>query len=112
MKIRIVILAMCMAFLLSTSSAFAYTQCSRKVTEVWVSMDGQSIWVIFAQAGHGHVFQDATNPSTVAKDRFYTMALTALTTNKKVIVRYPEDNADCSSQPVRNDILGMWISNQ
>ena len=112
MKIRIVIFAMCMAFLVSTSSAFAYTDCVRKVRKVWVGMDGQSVWVVFEQAGHGHAFQDASNPNTVAKDRFYTMALTALTTNKTVIVRYPEDNADCSSQPARKDILGMWISNQ
>ena len=110
MKKRIVILTMCMAFLLSNSSAFAYTECVRTVSRVWITMDSATVWVAFNE-GYGSVFLDGNSGSNAARDRLYTMALTALTTNKKVIVRYPEDNADCSSQPSRRDHLGMWISN-
>ena len=113
MKTKIAMMLVCFFLLISATSAFAYTECIRTVSKVWTRATGiHAVWVYFAGApDHGPVYM-ASSTNSPQMDKFYSMALTAVSTKNKVIVRYPEDGANCASQPARNDFEGMWISNE
>jgi hypothetical protein len=87
---------------LTSQPAQAYTQCEANIEKIWAG-DGGYIWVHLI--GGGAAVLQPGNPD---KDAVISMALTALTSSRKVIVRYAADNANCAEYG-RYDFLGMYI---
>jgi|GEM_PF-4195982 len=95
---------------------FGYSECLRPVKKVWnqtktnASPDQETVWIAFSDGG-SPVYKKREQISEGQMARFYAQALTAITSGKKLLVRYPENGLSCP--PVgsaRNDILGMWIT--
>jgi len=64
----------------------------------------------FSSDGGGTISKSTSQVSEAQLARFFTMALTAQTTGKKLRVRYPEDNISCPPPSGnRNDFLGVWL---
>jgi len=101
------------SFLFLSSISFAYTQCERPVNNVWASMtSAQSVWITFSDGGSS-IYKRESQITPGQMSRFTSFALTAQTTGKKLIVRYPEDGLSCppTGSP-RNDVEGIWIKGQ
>jgi hypothetical protein len=80
-------------------SANAYVECALTPTKFFV---GDSIlWVNYQEGGVGTIAQADPDFKPV-----FAVIMTAITTQKSVLVRYP-DGASCTSQ---QDILGVWLS--
>ena len=105
---KVILLISTILILAIPISAFAYTECEVTVNKVWNSTEGgDSIWVCFNEGGC--VYKHGTQLTEAQLSRFYAMALTAKTSGKTLIVRYPEDDLVCPVTYSRNDILGMWL---
>jgi hypothetical protein len=80
-------------------NANAYVECALTPTKFFV---GDSIlWVNYQEGGVGTIAQSDPDFKPV-----FAVIVTAITTQKSVLVRYP-DGASCTSQ---QDIQGIWLS--
>ena len=110
-KILVLIL---FAFLSNT--AFAYTECTfNKVDYVFLKAanggtDDVYIRLVKPTGDFAVIYKNNNTLSQTQINRIYTAALTAFTAGKKLTVRYPEDNLDCSTlSAARNDFIGITI---
>lgn len=101
-----------------SSSAMAYTECTYQVESVFMDTqqgDAETVWVQLQVPGGNPnvaIYKDKNNASEVLRNRLYTMALTAFTAGKKLVVRFPENNAVCTTQLApRADFLGVRLVN-
>ncbi|GAB4193545.1 MAG: hypothetical protein Tsb002_24110 [Wenzhouxiangellaceae bacterium] len=88
----------------------AFTECLVTPNKAWLNFNGTSIWVCFEEGGCINKVVDSTFTNDIM-DRLYSTALTAITRNSSIRVRYPEDNANCSQVTTltRNDTQGIWF---
>lgn len=82
--------------------AYAYTECPALVEKIWAG-DGGSIWVHLI--GGGAAMLSANDPN---KESVVAMAMTALVSSRRVVIRYSANNADCSAFG-RSDFVGMYL---
>lgn len=82
--------------------AAAWTQCQDGVSRVWAG-DDSNIWVHLNNGGTFVV--PSANPS---KEAILSMAITALTASREIIIRYEADGVSCDAVG-RNDVLGMYL---
>ncbi len=100
-----------------SQNIFAYSECVLDIKGIYVDVESNStkemIWMqaINTKSNESISIWKAKNQLSEAQfERFYATALTALTANKKITVRFSEDNLECASvQGSRNDIIGLWI---
>lgn len=99
-----------MLCVLTSTQSFAYTECIRTVKNVWTNLsDTETVWVTFQDEG-GAVFKTEAQLSDGQMQRFFSLLLTAQSTNQKVSIRYPEDNLVCPAVgDARNDVVGIWL---
>ena len=90
-------------------TASAFTICSKSVKHVWVANNG-GVYICFEEPG-GCLKWSPNQFNEEIRSMFYTQAVTALAAQKKVNVRFPENNLDCSAQPTRDDFSGIWLTN-
>jgi len=80
-------------------NASAYIECTLTPAKFYV---GDSIlWVNYQEGGVGTIAQSSPDFKPV-----FAVIMTAITTQKSVLVRY-SDGASCTSQ---QDIKGIWLS--
>ena len=89
-----------MAMALTPPQASAVTECNQSLKNMYVG-DGV-LWVVFEGGGQGKIFQTSVDFKPI-----YALFLTAISTQKNVVVRYAADNADCNSL---QDIKGVWLA--
>ncbi|WP_144407531.1 hypothetical protein [Gynuella sunshinyii] len=93
-------------------NTLAYTECSRSPNKVWLNLTGNSVWICFDTGNC--VYKTVSGNFTEAHlDRMYATGMAAISAGKNLIIRYPEDNANCSdltSTPSRDDIQGLWFT--
>jgi hypothetical protein len=87
---------------LSVAPAHAYTQCEGSMDRIWAG-DGGYLWLHLKQGGAAILQPDDPNKETVA-----AMAMTALASSRRVIIRYSADNANCLEFG-RYDFVGMYL---
>lgn len=89
--------------ILSGAPAHAYTQCEATfLNRLWAG-DGGMIWIEMVGGGAAALRHDDPNREAVT-----AMAMTALVSSRKVIIRYAADGADCK-QFGRGDFVGMYL---
>ncbi len=95
--------------IVTSTQAFAWTECLLTPQRVWQRLDAPYVWVCFEGAKCIYKTQGGT-VTEAHLNRMYSAAMAAITADKQLLVRYPEDNGDCSvlSNTNRNDILGFW----
>lgn len=97
---------------LVVSPALAYTECTRPVKKIWNSLaSNRSVWIVFSDGG-GAIWKDAPQVTEEQLGRLFSQALTAHATGRHLIVRYPEDGLTCPPANNRDDVLGVWLSDQ
>ena len=84
------------------AQAIAMTQCQSNVEKMWAG-DGAYIWVHLANGGSAIIAPNDPNREAVI-----AMTITAMTTERQVVIRYAADNVACRSQG-RTDLLGMYL---
>lgn len=102
-----------------SNSVMAYTECTYQVESVFIDTqqgDAETVWVQLQVPGGNPnvaIYKDKNNaPSEALRNRIYTMALTAFTAGKKLVVRFPENNTGCTTQLTpRADFLGVRLVN-
>lgn len=87
---------------LSVAPAHAYTQCEGSMDRIWAG-DGGYLWLRLKDGGAAIVRPDDQNKETVS-----AMAMTALVSSRRVIIRYSADNANCQDLG-RYDFVGMYL---
>lgn len=87
---------------LITDRASAYTQCQSSVDKIWAG-DGGNLWIHLPNGGSAIV-----GPNDPNREAVLSMAITALTGSRQVIIRYAADGVNCAT-PGRNDFLGMYL---
>ncbi len=106
------------ALYLISSSALAYSECDLQVQNIYLHMEdtgAETVWVeLWSPAGNAPIYKNNSNLqnglSEAQLDRFYALALTAYSMGKKLKVRYPEDDLDCSQlSGARSDFIGVRI---
>lgn len=95
-------IAAAFSVMLCSAPAFAYTQCQSTVVRVWAG-DGGYLWIDLANGGAPVI--TANDPN---REAILSMAITALTGSRQVIVRYAADGVDCAASG-RQDVLGMYL---
>ncbi|MGX9773199.1 hypothetical protein ACWYXN_06765 [Janthinobacterium aestuarii] len=80
--------------------AAAVTECTQSLKNMYVG-DGL-LWVVFDGGGQGKIYHTSVDFKPI-----YALLLTAISTQKNVVVRYAADNADCNSL---QDIKGVWLA--
>ncbi|APA68197.1 hypothetical protein YQ44_10575 [Janthinobacterium sp. 1_2014MBL_MicDiv] len=94
------VLAAGMALTLAPLPAAAVTECNLSPRNMYVG-DGL-LWVVFQGGGQGKIAQTSPDFKPI-----YALFLTAISTQKDVVVRYTPDNADCNAL---QEIRGVWIA--
>jgi len=102
-----------LSVLLCTTSlqSFAFSECVREVNKVWSSLtENQSVYVTFSDGGSS-ISKSEKMITEGQMNRFFSMALAAKVSGKKLRVRYVEDDLQCPppSGTSRNDALGIWL---
>jgi hypothetical protein len=95
-----------------SASALGHTECTRTPVKVWSALaDKTTVWINFDKGSSIYINESKLTEGQV--NRFFSMALTAVTTNRSLTVRYPEDDLQCPpTGEARNDMLGIWLLNQ
>lgn len=95
-----------LAFVLASgfcSSAFAYTECSGKITSIYAG-DG-IVWINSDGGPAGYINQSSPDFKTI-----YAAALTAYNADKSVSLRFAADGVACvQGQPARGDFIGIVV---
>lgn len=104
-------LAFVLTVLLVSSSALAFTQCTRPVDLVWNSLTAStSVWITFSDGGSA-IFKTEAQLTEGQMARFASYALTAQASDRDLIVRYPENGLQCPpTGSARGDVEGIWIT--
>ena len=93
-----------MAGLISISNfAQASTECTTYVNNNWSGAGGE-ILILFEAAPPVYVEAGPSQKNALAT------VLTALTSEKKVSIRYAADGVPCVQGSSRNDFAGIWIN--
>lgn len=92
------------------SASFAYSECARPVGNIWSALNSeQSVWITFPDGG-SPIYKKKSQLTSGQMSRFTALALTAQSTGKKLVIRYPEDGLECPSiGSARGDVQGIWI---
>ena len=91
--------------------SFAYSECVREVKHVFNDFNSnETLWVNFTDGGSA-ISKRGDQISEARMNRFFSMAITAKVSGKKLRVRYPEADLQCPppSGPARNDVIGIWL---
>lgn len=93
------------------ATCFAYTEFERPVRNIWSSLNSiQNIRITFSDGGSA-IYKTESQITPGQMSRFISLALTAQTTKKNIVVRYPEDGLIYPPTGVaRNDAEGIWIN--
>ena len=101
-----------------SQGVLAYSQCNFDVNYVYLGaadggVDDIYITLIKPTGGNASIYKNNNNTLSGKQiDRIYSAALTAFTAGKKLVVRYPEDNLDCSTlSGSRSDFIGVTLRN-
>jgi len=104
MKFRAMLCALVLTF--GASKAFAFTECSQKVTRIWTDAgSASSVW-IFLDSGVVAV----VGPTDPNKQSLLAVALTAMTTSRTVTARFSTDGVSCTAAVARTDFAGMYLN--
>jgi len=87
---------------LISSNSFAATDCTTTIDRIWAGDEGY-IW--FHLNNNGSFKMSSTD---LDQKSILAMGMTALTTGNSIVVRYHEDNADCTSGN-RDDLRGIYL---
>lgn len=100
-------------FMLQSLTSLAYTECQRGVKKVWTNLSAsKGFWVVFDDGGSS-IYKEENQLTEGQMSRFVSLALTALTAGKSLIVRYPENDLSCPpTNGDRNDIEGIWLESE
>lgn len=93
------------ALLMSITNAYSYTECTVQIEKVWTGDEGW-VWLHYTQGGSAKI-----SPEDKDQKNILSLALTALTSGKTMIIRYQEDNANCTSTS-RSDVKGVYLYNR
>jgi len=101
------VLTSCLFF---STPSFAYTECERPIKNIWNNLTKTpAVWITFSDGGSA-ISRTEAQITPGQMSRFIAFALTAQTTGKLLIVRYPEDGLICPPKGAkRSDSLGIWI---
>lgn len=93
-----------------SSNSWAYTECSATPNRVWLNLGANSVWICFEGANCIYKTQDSV-VTEAHLNRMYSTALAAISRDSQLVIRYPEDNGNCSLllSTSRNDIQGIWF---
>ncbi|MBW8890983.1 MAG: hypothetical protein JF617_01975 [Burkholderiales bacterium] len=83
------------------TAASATTECTAKVIRIWAG-DGGHVY-IFLSGGAA-----VLTPSDPNREAALSLAITAMTTNRTLTVRYSADAASCSA--THFDVVGLYIN--
>jgi hypothetical protein len=98
-------------FMFSSMNVHAFTECRLTPHNVWSALDGQNIWICF-KAGNCVFKNQSATITEKHLDRMYAMGMAAVSAGKDLLVRYTEDNLNCSvlgTSHKTDAILGMWF---
>ena len=87
---------------LGSSPAQAYTECPSQITRIF-SGDSGMIWLFLANGG-----STVMAPNHPDKEVNVSLAITALTGSRIVVVRYAADGVACDSG-ARSDLIGFFM---
>lgn len=90
------------AVMLCSSPVSAYTQCQSAVERIWAG-DGGYVWIHLTNGG-----APVIAPNDPNREAVLSMAITALTASRQIIVRYAADGVNCSTFG-RQDFVGMYL---
>lgn len=85
------------------SYASAYTECTVLVSRIWVGDEG-SVLIYYNNGGSAYVF--GHDPD---KEASLAVAMTALTGQRQITVRYTADGVTCTT-PARTDVSGIYLN--
>ncbi|NOU52141.1 hypothetical protein HG263_16550 [Pseudoalteromonas sp. JBTF-M23] len=83
-------------------NAFAYKECTVETSRLYIGDDGH-LWLQFINGGLANM-----KASDIDFEHTYSLLLAAQMADKKVTVRFKDDNAQCNSG-TRSDIVGVWV---
>ena len=112
---HLIVLKLIAAMALSSLAgvSLAYTQCEKSPKNIWQDFNNSSadVWICFQPGNGGCIYKSLNSPNMDGRrlNNFYAMGLAAVTTGRKLSVRYPEDNYNCASTASRGDITGAWL---
>lgn len=88
------------------TQAFAFTECTRHVTNIYVE-SGQYVYATFDTGGP--IYKTAATASTEDISLFYSLLLTANALGRQVKVRYPDANFNCLDPAGTSNWTGIWL---
>lgn len=94
---------------LFNASAHAYTECTVSPNKVWLNLTGDTIWICFSQAAC--IYKSSIDNGITERhlNSMYSAGLSAVTANKRLTVRYSQDDTcDTLTATSTNDIMGFW----
>lgn len=95
-----------LVFSFNASSAFAYTECSSKVSRIWTDGGNASVIWMFLESG----VVASIGPTDPNRQLLLSVAITALTTNRTVTARFSADGVSCTATVARTDFAGMYLN--
>lgn len=95
------LLAILIAIAIPTAAS-ATTECTAKVTRIWAGDSGHIY--IFLYGGGAAVMV----PSDPNREAALSLAITAMTTDRTLTVRYSADNAVCAA--THFDVVGLYFN--
>jgi hypothetical protein len=84
------------------TTASATTECTAKVTRIWAGDSGH-IYIFLLDGGAA-----VMTPSDPNREAALSLAITAMTTNRTLTVRYSADNASCVA--THFDVVGLYFN--
>ena len=109
-KVSLNLVALQAAFA-ATTSAWAYKECLVTPTQVWVQRDAApSPWGCFQG---GCIFFGANSPNGPEEvDRMISVWMTAIVANRKIEIRFDDDNTNCAGVGQTQFWSGYWFTNE
>ncbi|SFJ58698.1 hypothetical protein [Caulobacter sp. UNC279MFTsu5.1] len=88
------------------ATASAYTHCTATVTRIWAGDNGHVFIDYMTTTGNtaGAVVMTPTNPN---REAVLSLAITAMTTSRKITARYTPDGASCAG--AHFDVEGVYL---
>ncbi|PSV33007.1 hypothetical protein C9J40_00665 [Photobacterium sp. GB-72] len=95
------------AILLTTSNAYAVTECTEKIVNYFVgtsevNQSDAHLWITFERGGSASV-----SSKSAAFDGMLSTVITSIAADKTVKVRYKADNVECKMH--HGDWVGIWL---
>lgn len=79
------------------------------VDKFWINANGSSVWICFE--GQTCIYKTNTQVSDTALNRLFSAASLAMSSDRFLYVRFPEDDGNCATilNESRDDFMGFWV---